>query len=268
LQIQPDDLAALRPEHPDQRFAEVPAAARHQHYHAEKYRGRAYNTGMNSPLRRSAVALLTLALGLTTAFARPSAAPRQDKKDLTKPELFTETAPAVFLAQFDTSIGQFVVKVTRNWAPNGADRFYNLVKNGFYDENRFYRVVKDVLVQFGMHGDPKVSAAWLKAYIKPDRAKQTNTRGRVAFAVPGNNQEQRSTAIFINYGDNSKTMDMQGYAPFGEVTTSMVMVERIFDKYGEGPDPLQMLMQGNAYLKQVADHLDYIKTATIAPATK
>jgi peptidyl-prolyl cis-trans isomerase A (cyclophilin A) len=222
---------------------------------------------MKSRVRRLAIPVLTLALGLTTVFARTSPV-AQEKKDLTKPELFTETAPATYLAQFDTSIGIFVVKVTRSWAPNGADRFYNLVKNGFYDDCRFHRVVKDVLVQFGMHGDPKVSAAWLKAYIKPDRARQTNTRGHLSFAVPGDNQNQRSTAVFINYGDNSKAMDMLGYAPFGEVTTSMVMVERIFDKYGEGPDPIQMLMQGNAYLKQAAPQLDYIKTATIAPATK
>jgi peptidyl-prolyl cis-trans isomerase A (cyclophilin A) len=221
---------------------------------------------MESPVRRLTVAVLALTLGMTTAFARVS--PPQEKKDLTKPELFTETAPATFTAQFDTSVGPFIVKVTRNWAPNGADRFYNLVKNGFYDENRFHRVVRDVLVQFGMHGDPKVSAAWLKAYIKPDRAKQTNTRGRLAFAVPGSNQEQRSTAVFINYGDNSKTMDSAGFAPFGEVTSSMVLVERIFDRYGEGPDPVQMLLQGNAYLKQVAPAMDYIKTATIIPDVK
>ena len=225
---------------------------------------------MESPVRRTVVAVLTLTLGVTLAFARPSAAPapRQEKKDLTKPELFTETAPAEYLAQFDTSIGPFVVKVTRNWAPNGADRFYNLVKNGFYDDNRFYRVVRDVLVQFGLHGDPKVSQAWLKSYIKPDRARMTNTRGRLSFAVPGDNQSQRSTAVFINYGDNAKAFDLTGYAAFGQVTTSMVMVERIFDKHGEAVDPVMILTNGTPWLKEHAPQLDYIKSATIVPDTK
>src|SRR6188768_2859587 len=137
---------------------------------------------MESPVRRAVVAVLTLTLGATIAFTRTSAAPapRQEKKDLTKPELFTETAPATYLAQFDTSVGVFVVKVTRNWAPNAADRFYNLVKNGFYDECRFFRVLTDNLAQFGINGNPKVSAAWDKAYIKPDRARMSNTRRRLS----------------------------------------------------------------------------------------
>ena len=165
-----------------------------------------YNTGMTSPVRRTVCTGLTLSLGLMIALAHPSAAPgaRQEKKDLTKPELFNETAPATYLAQFDASFGMFVVKVTRAWAPNAADRFYNLVKNGFYDDCRFFRVVTDSLAQFGINGDPKVSAAREKASLKPDRAKQSNIRGRVTFATQNDDQSKRTTQVFINYTDNSK----------------------------------------------------------------
>ena len=116
-------------------------------------------------------------------------------------------------------------------------------------------------------GDPAVSQAWLTAFIKGDRARMSNTRGRLSFAAmsgAATDQDTRSTQVFINYGDNSK-MDLEGFAAFGEVITSMVMVERIFDKYGEGVDQAQLIMMGNAWLTQAAPQLDYIKTATIAP---
>ena len=219
---------------------------------------------MNSPARRLAITVFTVAIGLTTVFARTPAA-HQDKKDLTKPELFNETAPATFMAQFDASFGTFVVKVTRAWAPNAADRFYNLVKNGFYDENRFFRVEADKLSQFGINGDPKVSAAWEKAYIKPDRAKQSNIRGKLSFATPSDDQNKRTTQVFINYGDNSKAYDSTGYAPFGEVTTSMVMVQRAFDQLVI--DQQMLMTRGNEWLKTAAPQLSYIKTATIVPET-
>ncbi len=220
---------------------------------------------------RTAVVVLTLALGVSTVFARAQQAAPPSKANLMNPAALNEKAPDVFLAQFDTSVGTFVVRVTRNWAPNGADRFYNLVKNGFYDECRFFRVIPDVLVQFGIHGDPAVSKAWEKAYIKADRARMTNTRGRLSFAaassVQASDQGTRATQVFINYGDNNK-MDLEGFAAFGEVTTSMVMVQRIFDKYGPGPDPADMMTKGNAWLIPAAPQMDYIKTATIAPMAK
>lgn len=223
---------------------------------------------MNSPARRVTVTALTLVLGLTAALARPSAAPpaKQDKKDLTKPELFTETAPATYLAQFDCSFGTFVVKVTRSLAPNAADRFYNLVKNGFYDDNRFFRVETDKLAQFGINGEPKVSAAWEKAYIKADRARGTNIRGHLSFATPADDQNKRTTQVFINYADNSKEYDQKSYAAFGEVTTSMVMVQRAFDKLVI--DQQMLMTQGNEWLKVAAPQLSYIKTAVIVPDGK
>jgi peptidyl-prolyl cis-trans isomerase A (cyclophilin A) len=219
--------------------------------------------------RRTALVVVTLALGALAAIPYAQQAPSA-KLDLTKPELFTEKAPDVYMAQFDATFGTFIVKVTRNWAPNAADRFYNLVKNGYYDDNRFYRVIPDVLAQFGINGTPAISQAWLKAFIKQDRARMSNTRGRLSFAAASGaatDQNTRSTQVFINFADNSK-MDQEGFAAFGEITTSMVMVQRIFDKYGEGVDPVQILTQGNAWLMQNAPQLSYIKTATIIPATK
>jgi len=221
------------------------------------------------PPVRTAIVVVTLGLAAFTALPRAQQASAA-KLDLKNPAAFTEKAPDVFLAQFDTSVGMFVIRVTRNWAPNAADRFYNLVKNGFYDECRFFRVVPDMLVQWGIHGDPAVAQAWLKAYIKPDRAKISNTRGKVTFAAStgaSTDQGTRATQVFINYGDNNK-MDLEGFGAFGEVITSMVMVQRIFDKYGDGIDPIMLLSQGNAWLTQAAPQLDYIKTATIAPNAK
>jgi peptidyl-prolyl cis-trans isomerase A (cyclophilin A) len=219
--------------------------------------------------RVTALVAITLALGVSTVLVRAQAP--QPRKDLTNPAAFTEKAPDVYLAQFEASIGTFIVRVTRNWAPNAADRFYNLVKNGFYDECRFFRVVPDVLVQFGINGDPAVSKAWEKAYIKQDRARMSNTRGRLSFAAAStaqaSDQSTRATQVFINYGDNNK-MDLEGFAAFGQITTSMVMVQRIFDKYGEGPDPAMLMSQGNAWLLKAAPQMDYIKTATIVPDAK
>lgn len=211
---------------------------------------------------------LTLVLGALAVTPRAQQAPAPTGKlDLTKPELFTEKAPDVYLAQFDASFGTFIVKVTRKWAPNGADRFYNLVKNGFYDDNRFYRVVPDTLAQFGLHGDPAVSKAWLRAYIKRDLARMSNTKGRLSFAAnvgAAADQESRSTQVFINFADNNK-MDQDGYAAFGEITTSMVMVQRINNSYADSLDPIKILAEGNAWLAQNAPGLSYIKTATIVP---
>jgi peptidyl-prolyl cis-trans isomerase A (cyclophilin A) len=183
--------------------------------------------------------------------------------DLTKPELFTETAPAEYLATFDASFGTFVVRVTRNWAPNSADRFYNLVKAGFYNDNRFFRVIPKSLAQFGIHGDPAVTAAWNKATLRPDRARQSNTRGRLSFAM-GTLASELSTQVFINFGDNNK-MDQDGFAAFGQIITSLVIVERMFDQYGGAADPKILYQEGNAWLLKYMPRLDYIKQATIAP---
>jgi peptidyl-prolyl cis-trans isomerase A (cyclophilin A) len=180
---------------------------------------------------------------------------------LKNPASLTEQAPATYKASFDTSVGKFVITVHRAWAPNGADRFYNLVKNGFYDETRFFRVVPDFMVQFGINGDPAVAAPWQNASIKDDPSTgHSNTKGLVSFATRGPNT--RTTQIFINYANNAG-LDKQGFTPFGEVTAGMDVVEKITSQYAQKPDQGQIQSQGNTYLKAQFPKLDYVKKATI-----
>lgn len=182
--------------------------------------------------------------------------------NLSDPASLNEQAPAAYKAKFDTSKGSFVVEVHRDWAPNGADRFYNLVKNGFYDNTRFFRVVPDFMVQFGINGDPKIAAPWRAANIKDDPVKQSNARGMVTFATAGPNT--RTTQVFINFGDNA-FLDAQGFSPFGKVVSGMDVVDALYSGYGENPDQGLIQQHGNAYLEQTFPKLDYVKQATIEP---
>jgi peptidyl-prolyl cis-trans isomerase A (cyclophilin A) len=180
-----------------------------------------------------------------------------------------QQAPEVYQAKFETSQGDFVIEVHRDWAPRGADRFYNLVAGGFYDGCRFFRVIDGFMAQVGINGDPKISAAWKTATIPDDPVKRSNTRGFVSFAMAGPNT--RTTQIFINYGDNSR-LDGMNFPPFGRVTDGMPVVDNLYSGYGEGaprgrgPDQGKIQTQGNAYLEAEFPRLDYIKTATILPA--
>jgi peptidyl-prolyl cis-trans isomerase A (cyclophilin A) len=179
-------------------------------------------------------------------------------------------APATYKVSFDTSVGTFVVEVHRDWAPNGADRFYNLVKNGYYDGIRFFRVIPNFMVQFGISGEPGLNSVWREARIPRDPVKQSNTRGYITYAMQGGPQgpDTRTVQVFINFGDNSP-LDAQGFAPFGRVTQGMDVVDKIYSGYGEGaprgkgPDQEQLQNQGNAYLAKSFPKLDYIKKATI-----
>ena len=186
--------------------------------------------------------------------------------DLSDPASLSEKAPAVYQAKFDTSKGAFVIEVHRDWAPNGADRFYNLVKNGFYNDVRFFRVLGGFMAQFGINGNPSLSAVWRNANIKDDPVKQSNTRGTVTFATAGPNT--RTTQVFINFGDNAG-LDGQGFSPFGKVVSGMDVVDSLYGGYGEGapngagPDQGRVQSQGNAYLEKSFPKLDYVKTATI-----
>jgi peptidyl-prolyl cis-trans isomerase A (cyclophilin A) len=185
---------------------------------------------------------------------------------LSNPTALKETAPATYKARFDTSKGAFVLEVRRDWALLGADRFYNLVKNGFYDNVRFFRVISGFMVQFGISGDPKISSVWRVAQLRDDPVKQSNRRGTITYAMAGPNT--RTTQVFINFGDNSP-LDKQGFAPFGQVTSGMSVVDALYSGYGEGapggqgPDQGRIQQEGNAYLTKSFPRLDFVKKASI-----
>ncbi len=197
-------------------------------------------------------------------FSAPAFA-QGEKVDLSKAKLRTpaalkETAPATYKAAFDTSAGRFVVEVHRDWAPKGADRFYNLVKNGFYDGDRFFRVVPNFMVQFGLNGDPNIQGVWRNANITDDPVKESNKRGYITFATAGPNT--RTTQVFINFKDNTG-LDRQGFAPFGQVVEGMDVVDKINAQYREEPNQAMIQSQGNAYLQKNFPKLDYVKKASI-----
>ena len=178
-----------------------------------------------------------------------------------KADAMKEEAPAEFTVLFATSAGDFKIHVTREWAPRGADRFYNLVKNGFYNEQRFFRVVPGFVVQWGISPDPELTSVWHTANILDDQVKQPNKRGRITFAKQ-TRPNTRTTQVFINYGDNLN-LDGMGFAPFGEVVEGMEIVDAINAEYGQTPNQGQISGRGNSYLEENFPNLDYIKTATI-----
>ena len=183
-----------------------------------------------------------------------------DYSMLLTPDSLTATAPDVFQARFETSKGDFVIEVHREWSPNGADRFYNLVANGFYDDVRFFRVISGFMAQFGIHGDPDVAAAWRGHPIPDDPVMQSNTRGFVSYAKGGPNS--RTTQIYINYGDNSRLDDMD-FSPFGEVVEGMDVVDSIHSDYGDFQPGASMQSRGNEYLSADFPDLDFVVRATI-----
>lgn len=179
------------------------------------------------------------------------------------------TAPDEFEVLFHTTAGDFTIAVTRDWAPIGADRFYSLVKNGYYDGNRFFRVVPGFVVQWGLHGNKDVNQAWYDpanreaAQIKDDTVKKSNTKGRIVFATSG--KDSRTTQLFINLGNNARLDDM-GFAPFGEVKgEGMKVVGELYDGYGEPPGAIQpaIVENGNKVLDDFYPKLDAIITATV-----
>ena len=203
--------------------------------------------------------------------AEPSAA-----EILKDPSKATLKAPATFKAKFDTTAGEFTVEVTREWAPLAADRFYNLVKAGYYTDIAFFRVIDGFMAQFGLHGDPSVGAVWRNAKIKDDPVGNvSNLRGTLTFATAGPNT--RTTQLFINFGNNAN-LDITsgpgapkaGFAPFGKITgDGMSVVDKIYKGYGEGaprgrgPSQGTIQAQGNKYLKEKFPKLSYIKTVTL-----
>jgi peptidyl-prolyl cis-trans isomerase A (cyclophilin A) len=212
------------------------------------------------------IRLAALLLALT--IAAPAWSQGGANPALANPAALNAQAPAAYKVKFDTSKGPFVVEVHRDWAPLGADRFYNLVKNGFFNNARFFRVISGFMVQFGINADPRLSAVWRDAAINDDPVKQSNKRGTITFAMRGPNT--RTTQVFINFGDNAR-LDTGGFAPFGQVVSGMNVVDGLFSGYGEGaprgqgPEQGRIQSEGNAYLNKEFPNLDYIKTATIVP---
>jgi peptidyl-prolyl cis-trans isomerase A (cyclophilin A) len=217
---------------------------------------------------------LLCALGLFAAVVatkaedvkKEQAKPAPTAPDFTDPAKLTGKAPETFKVQFDTTKGKFTIEVTRSLSPNGADRFYNLVRSGYFKDVAFFRVIPGFMCQFGIHGDPAVSAKWREANIADDPVKGSNTRGTISFATAGPNT--RTTQLFINFGNNVN-LDGMGFSPFGKVTGGMDVVDKINGEYGEGapggsgPNQGRVQMEGNTYLKKDFPNLDYIKSATI-----
>ncbi len=207
----------------------------------------------------AALALLVPAVG-ATAQTKTDAKVKAALKD---PAALKAKAPAKFKVKFDTTKGEFDLEVTRAWSPNGADRFYNLVKNGFFDGIKFFRVVPNFVVQFGIHGDPDLATKWLESNIPDDKVVESNKRGYITFAKSGA-PNSRSTQLFISLKDNDFLNDM-GFSPFGKVTKGMDVVDKLYSGYGEQLTQLQgqIAQEGNKYLEKSWPKLDGIKKATI-----
>jgi peptidyl-prolyl cis-trans isomerase A (cyclophilin A) len=218
-------------------------------------------------------AALLAQTGTAAPAAKPAAKPAAQHPAATHtdpallhPSTLKATAPDEYEVTFKTTAGDFVVKCTRAWAPLGADRFYNLVKHGFFTDAAFFRVVPGFVVQFGLNASPAVNAVWEKAAIKDDPVTQSNHTGFLTFATAGPNT--RTTQLFISLGENAR-LDSMGFAAFGQVTTGMDVVQKIFSGYGESPDQAQITATGKPYLDKNFPKLDHIISATVtspAPA--
>jgi peptidyl-prolyl cis-trans isomerase A (cyclophilin A) len=201
-----------------------------------------------------------------TSRTQAHSAPHKTDPALFHPAALTAKAPDQFEATFKTTAGDFVVQVTRAWAPLGADRFYNLVKHGYFTDAAFFRVVPGFVVQFGLSANPELNKVWSKAAIKDDPVTQSNHLGYLTFATAGANT--RTTQLFISLADNTR-LDSMGFAPFGQVTSGMDVVQKIYSGYGESPDQAAITAEGKPYLDKNFPKLDHTISATItspAPA--
>ena len=202
------------------------------------------------------VVALVLVLGIAAGTAGAAGSP------LLHPRSLHAKAPATYTVAFRTTKGTFRVKVTRAWAPRGADRFYNLVRNRYYDGVRLFRVIPGFVVQWGIHPKPAIAKAWQNADIKDDPVRHSNNRGTITFATGGPNT--RTTQVFVNLANNGQ-LDSQGFAPFGRVVAGMKVLGRLYHGYGEQPSSAQgqMTTQGDAFVKRYFPKLDRIRTARI-----
>lgn len=221
---------------------------------------------------RSARAAL-LGIGLTASlascvsggseFLRTPPAPLLNPDDPS----WSSPAPDEFVVEFETSKGPFAVEVNRSWAPLGADRFYHLVRSGFFDDSRFFRVREGFIAQFGVAGDPRVASLWRMRSIRDDAVRQSNVRGTLAFAMTG--PDTRTTQVYINLADNTR-LDAEGFAPFGRVVSGMEVVDRLYPGYGESSGggmrtgrQDRLFREGNAYLDAEFPELDWLVRARI-----
>ena len=221
------------------------------------------NSPASSPKTATAILVAALAIGLASPLMAEEPNPA-----LLDPSLATGTAPDIFKVKMETTAGDFIIEVHRDWAPRGADRFYNLVKIGYFDDTAFYRVIKGFMAQVGMNGNPKVTQAWSAARFQDDPVKKSNTKGMVTFAM-GAQPNTRSSQIFINLANNSYLDKPSNFAPFGKVVEGFDTVEDLYDGYGEGaprgegPPQGRIHRDGNVYLKGEFPKLDYIVHAGI-----
>ena len=202
-----------------------------------------------------------------SAAEKPAAEKPAATGNFADPATLTEKAPDSFKAKFETTKGTFTIQCARSLSPNGVDRFYNLVKSGYFTDVAFFRVIAGFMGQFGIHGDPKVSAKWREANINDDPVKGSNIRTAICFAKSGA-PNSRSTQFFINLVDNAN-LDRMGFSPFGKVIEGMDVVDKLNSEYGEGapqgkgPEQGRVQAEGNAYLKKDFPNLDYIKSVKI-----
>lgn len=229
-----------------------------------------YNRGEMRALFLTLVcsALLVAQPAKTGAASKAGAktAPAPAARNLLNPAALRATAPAEYKVKFTTTKGDVVVEVHRDWSPNGADRFYNMVRAGYFDGVRFFRAVKGFMVQFGISPRVDVNRAWLNAKIKDDPAKPgiSNLRGYVSFASAGPNT--RTTQVFINLVDNQR-LDPMGFTPFGKVVEGMENIDNFYTGYGEATtnDQGNILNGGEAYLAKKWPMTDKILTARVEP---
>jgi cyclophilin family peptidyl-prolyl cis-trans isomerase len=208
------------------------------------------------------LALLSACGGDRPRDVPPPAAAVDTAVRIPPPSLEPERSPDSYRVRFETSKGPFVVQVKRSLAPRGADRFHELVRIGFFSDVRFFRLVPNFIVQFGIHGDPAVNALWDTAAIPDDPIRSSNADGTIAFAASGANS--RATQLFISTGNNARKLDGQNlFSPFGTVVSGMNVVRAFNAEYGEEPNPSRIVRQGNSYLQKWFPALDYIKSAVI-----
>ena len=217
--------------------------------------------------RPPAVTLTVLAVFACASEEAPPDPDAELRRDpLLRVRNYAEIAPPRFQVRIETSEGNVVIDIHRRWAPRGADRFYSLVRGGYYDDTRIYRVVEGFMAQFGLNGNPYVSQVWKSEFLVDDPVIETNTRGRIAFAKGG--RHTRTTEVFISYKDNA-ALDAEGFAPFGEVIEGMDVVDAFYTGYGDGPPrgdgPYQAMAaaRGNNYLDIQFPDLTRITSARI-----